>query len=136
MPQRSSHLDDLGFAVADDELVTPVALARQVCRDRGHRRVALFVADETDFEGLEVVRGETGADAVIVGDLGDRWDYDELNRAFRLVMNGAELIAFRELLLATRRWAGPGRRAVRCGARVRDGPPCDGRRQAVARLLR
>ena len=91
-----SHLDDLGLVVDDDELVTPVVLARQLCRDRGHRRVALFVADETDFEDLEVVRDGLDADAVIVGDLGDRWTYAELNRAFRVLMSGADLIALQK----------------------------------------
>jgi HAD superfamily hydrolase (TIGR01458 family) len=91
-----SHLDDLGFAVDDEELVTPAVLALQLCRARGHRRVALFVADETDFDGLAVVHGDLGADAVILGDLGDRWTYAALNRAFRVVMTGADLIALQK----------------------------------------
>lgn len=91
-----SHLGELGFVVADEELMTPAVLARQLCRDRGHRRVALFVADETDFEGLKVVDGRRGADVAIVGDLGDRWTYAELNRAFRVVVDGADLIALQK----------------------------------------
>jgi HAD superfamily hydrolase (TIGR01458 family) len=91
-----SHLGALGFEVVEGELMTPVVLARQLCHDRCHQRVALFVADETDFEGLDVVSGEQGADAVIVGDLGDRWTYAELNRAFRVVMEGADLIALQK----------------------------------------
>jgi HAD superfamily hydrolase (TIGR01458 family) len=35
-------------------------------------------------------------DAVIAGDLGDRWDYEVLNRAFRRLMDGAELIALQK----------------------------------------
>jgi HAD superfamily hydrolase (TIGR01458 family) len=33
---------------------------------------------------------------VIVGDLGDGWDYDVLNGAFRQLMDGAELIALQK----------------------------------------
>ena len=33
---------------------------------------------------------------MIVGDLGDRWDYEVLNRAFRRLMDGAELIALQK----------------------------------------
>ena len=33
---------------------------------------------------------------MVVGDLGDRWDYDVLNRAFRSLMDGAELIALQK----------------------------------------
>jgi HAD superfamily hydrolase (TIGR01458 family) len=88
----------LGFEVAEDELLTPVVLARRLCMERGHRRVALLVAEgtEEDFAGLEAVVGHEPADAVIVGDLGDAWTYAALNRAFRMIMDGAELIALQK----------------------------------------
>jgi HAD superfamily hydrolase (TIGR01458 family) len=91
-----AHLRALGFAVDDDELVTPAALAVRHCRERGHRTVALVTNDELkqDFAGLTEV--EHGADAVIVGDLGDRFGYEVLNRAFRLVLDGAELVALQK----------------------------------------
>jgi HAD superfamily hydrolase (TIGR01458 family) len=44
-----------------------------------------------DLEGLN--ESGDGVDAVIVGDLGDRWDYEVLNRAFGQLMDGAALIA-------------------------------------------
>jgi phospholysine phosphohistidine inorganic pyrophosphate phosphatase len=66
-----AKLARLGFTVAEDELVTPAALAVRVCRERGLRRVALFVQDEVevDFAGLDKVSGASRADAVIIGDL-------------------------------------------------------------------
>jgi HAD superfamily hydrolase (TIGR01450 family) len=104
-------LAGLGLAVEDRELVTPAALAVAHCRQRGLRRVALIMNDEVkrDFGGLEEVgeggggaeggeggEGGGGAEAVIVGDLGPAFGYDVLNRAFRLVMDGAELIALQK----------------------------------------
>jgi hypothetical protein len=91
-------LTRLGFTVASDELITPVALAVRLCRERGYRRVALLVPPDTEaeFAGLETIAGETGADAVIVGDLGEAWNYAAVNRAFRLVMDGAALIALQK----------------------------------------
>lgn len=91
-----AHLRALGFAVADEELITPAALALRRCRERGHRTAMLAMNDEVkrDFAGLREV--EHGADAVIVGDLGARFGYDVLNRAFRLVLDGAELIALQK----------------------------------------
>jgi HAD superfamily hydrolase (TIGR01458 family) len=93
-----ARLTRLGFTVAEGELITPVSLAVRVCRERGHRRVALLVADETreDFAGLQAIADEPRADAVIVGDLGEGWSYATLNRAFRLVMAGADLIALQK----------------------------------------
>jgi len=97
------RLQRLGFAVADKELLTPAVLAVQLCRQRGHRRVALLVRDDVreDFAGLEAAEG--GVDAVIVGDMGDGFDYALLNGAFRQLMDGAELIA----LQRNRYWMTP-----------------------------
>jgi HAD superfamily hydrolase (TIGR01458 family) len=90
------RLGRLGFAVTPDELATPAALAVQRCRDRGLTRVALVMNDDVkeDFTALEEV--EHGAEAVIVGDLGAAFGYAPLNRAFRQLMDGAELIALQK----------------------------------------
>jgi HAD superfamily hydrolase (TIGR01458 family) len=89
-------LTRLGFAVEEQELVTPAAIAVRHCRERGLRRVELVMNDEVkqDFAELEQAVGE--ADAVIVGDLGPAFGYDVLNRAFRHLMEGAELIALQK----------------------------------------
>lgn len=94
--QTLAKLRRLGFAVEEAELVTPAALALRYCRHRGHGRVALVMNDEVkrDFADLEETDGH--ADAVIVGDLGSGFGYDVLNRAFRQVMDGAELIALQK----------------------------------------
>jgi HAD superfamily hydrolase (TIGR01458 family) len=97
------RLGRLGFAVDPAELATPAALAVRHCLDAGRTRAALVMNDEVkeDFAELEQVR--EGADAVIVGDLGSAFGYDVLNRAFRLVMDGAELVA----LQRNRYWLTP-----------------------------
>jgi HAD superfamily hydrolase (TIGR01458 family) len=85
----------LGFAVEEDELVTPAVLALQHCRDRGYTSAALLVRDELKGEFGELE--ESGEpNAVIVGDLGERFDYGVLNRAFRQLLAGAELIALQK----------------------------------------
>jgi HAD superfamily hydrolase (TIGR01458 family) len=94
--QTQEKLERLGFAVETDELVTPARLARRHCEEAGHSRVALIMNDEVkaDFEGLE--EAEEDVDAVIMGDLGEQFGFTILNRAFRLVMDGAELIALQK----------------------------------------
>jgi HAD superfamily hydrolase (TIGR01458 family) len=89
-------LTRLGFAVEERELVTPAALAVRHCRAEGHKHVSLVMNDEVkrDFAGLE--QAEDGVDAVVMGDLGPAFGYDGLNRAFRHVMDGAELIALQK----------------------------------------
>jgi HAD superfamily hydrolase (TIGR01458 family) len=97
-PRRSilDRLERLGIEAEPEELITPASLARRRCEEAGYESVSLVVLDELreDLEGLEE-RGDS-ADAVIVGDLGEGWDYDVLNRAFRRVMGGAALIALQK----------------------------------------
>jgi HAD superfamily hydrolase (TIGR01458 family) len=97
------RLARLGFAVDPAELATPAALAVRHCLDAGHTRVALVMNEEVkeDFAELEEVSERAGA--VIVGDLGSAFGYEVLNRAFRLVMDGAELVA----LQRNRYWLTP-----------------------------
>jgi HAD superfamily hydrolase (TIGR01458 family) len=92
-PATLEKLRGLGFPLEEDELVTPAALAVGHCLAAGHTRASLLVRDEVklDFRGLEP--DERSPQAVIVGDLGELFDYAVLNRAFRHVMNGAELVA-------------------------------------------
>jgi HAD superfamily hydrolase (TIGR01458 family) len=97
-PRRAilARLERLGFEVGPDELVTPAALAVRHCADRGHRRVGLVMNDalREDFAGVE--EGGDRVDAVIVGDCGEGFDYATLNRAFRWLMDGAELVALQK----------------------------------------
>jgi HAD superfamily hydrolase (TIGR01458 family) len=99
MRPRSSileRLERLGIEADAAELLTPATLAARRCAEAGYESVSLVVLDELreDLEGLE--EGDGPVDAVIVGDLGDSWDYEVLNRAFRWLMDGADLIALQK----------------------------------------
>ncbi|HEX3292138.1 MAG TPA: TIGR01458 family HAD-type hydrolase [Solirubrobacterales bacterium] len=97
-PRRSilERLERLGIEADPSELLTPATLAAKRCEDAGYDSVSLVVLDELreDLQGLR--EGDGPVDAVIVGDLGDRWDYGVLNAAFRRLMDGAELIALQK----------------------------------------
>jgi HAD superfamily hydrolase (TIGR01458 family) len=97
-PRRSilERLERLGIEADTAELLTPATLAARRCAEAGYRSVSLVVLDELreDLVGLE--EGDGPVDAVIVGDLGDGWDYEVLNRAFRRLMDGADLIALQK----------------------------------------
>jgi HAD superfamily hydrolase (TIGR01458 family) len=82
--------------IGAEELVTPASLAVEYCRGAGRRRAMLLMHDDVkrDLAGLEEVDHE--ADAVIVGDLGEDFAYPILNRAFRELLAGAELVALQK----------------------------------------
>jgi phospholysine phosphohistidine inorganic pyrophosphate phosphatase len=89
---RSALVEKLaGFGVAArvDDLWTPAAAARAWLVLRALTPVALFApaALAVEFEGLDLLpaNAESGAAAVVVGDLGEGWTFRELNRAFRLL---------------------------------------------------
>ena len=97
-PRRAilERLERLGIEADPSELLTPATLAAKRCEEAGYESVSLVVLDalREDLEGLR--EGEGQVDAVIAGDLGDRWDYEVLNAAFRQLMDGAELIALQK----------------------------------------
>ena len=89
----AERLASYGFAVEPAQVVTAVMSGVALLEARGLRRVAAYVASETmeDFArfDLEAARPE----AVVIGDLGDAWDFATLNRAFHQLMDGADLLA-------------------------------------------
>lgn len=89
-----AHLNELGFEATAEEVLTPAAMAVQHCHEQGHGRVALLVAERLreDLAPLEEAAAGLSVDAVILGDLGHGFTYDVLNDAFRLLMDGAELV--------------------------------------------
>jgi len=97
-PRRQilARLHRLGFDVAPAELSTPAALAVSHCEQQGRRRAMLLARDDVkdDFADLDEV--DEGVEAVVVGDLGEAFGYDVLNRAFGHLMDGAELVALQK----------------------------------------
>lgn len=81
----------MGLPLAPEELITPAAAARAWIAARGLRpHLVVHPALEEDFAGLPA--GSEG-EAVVIGDAGDRFTYAALNRAFRVLEDGAPLLA-------------------------------------------
>jgi HAD superfamily hydrolase (TIGR01458 family) len=91
-PRRAiaDKLAGMGIAADPGRILTPAVAAARWLRDRGIEHPALFVPGPTaaEFEGLDPLpdTAQSGAGAVVVGDLGGDWDFPTLNRAFRLLM--------------------------------------------------
>lgn len=95
------RLDGYGFALSAEEVITAVVAGASAARARGVRRLAPFVAeaalpDLVEFElggGTSGQPATEGPDAVLIGDLGERWTYALMQEAFRYILDGAALIA-------------------------------------------
>lgn len=83
-------LAGLGVPADADRILTPPVAARRWLAAHVQGPVALFVppATRAEFDGLDLLdeAAESGAGAVVLGDLGEGWDFRRLNRAFRLLM--------------------------------------------------
>lgn len=94
--QIAVKLDRLGINASQSEIFTAPSAAAELLRTFGGVRCFLVVADglREEFEGIEI--SERNPDYVVLGDVGKQMDYELMNKVFRLVMGGAELIALQK----------------------------------------
>jgi HAD superfamily hydrolase (TIGR01458 family) len=84
------HLRRLGFDVSDDEMLTATeALVAYLVRERLRPFPLIHSNLDEEFEVLDRDR----PNAVVVGDAAERFTYQRLNAAFRLLIDGAPLLA-------------------------------------------
>ena len=98
-------LADLGIDSKQEDFLTPPVAARQWLKNNSLNRIALFVPDTTkeEFSDFTLITDENiDVDAVVIGDLGERWTFEIMNTVFRTMINNprATLIA----LGMTRYW--------------------------------
>jgi len=88
-------LSALGFGIRKDDIFSsPVATARYI-KESGRTRCFLLTTGDVrkDFEreGIKITRQEP--DYVVVGDAGKDYTFENMNAAFNLLREGADLIA-------------------------------------------
>ena len=90
----ASALGGAGIDVSPDEIVTAVVATRSYLR-AVHPRARVFVLSDgdarADLEGVDIVEGD--ADVVVLGGAYEGFDYSTMNRVFRMIMDGAPLVA-------------------------------------------
>ncbi|MDF3820791.1 TIGR01458 family HAD-type hydrolase [Leptospira sp. 96542] len=88
-----NSLNQLGLDVREREILTTAVMATTYLQKSGNPRTRLVVAEEieSDFSSLTIVN--SNPEAVLIGDIGSRWNYDLLNSIFRDLYQGARLIA-------------------------------------------
>ena len=99
----AERLQRMGFPIEVDEIFTAPLAASLWLQTNGIERIALYLPAEAraDLAGFQVV--ESGAQAIVVGDLGDDWSFARLNAAFLELMGGARLVALQK----NRYWKSP-----------------------------
>lgn len=92
----AEHSAKLGIEIMPQEIFTASSAVAELLRSFSGVRCYFQVTENVmeEFEGIEI--SETNPDYVVIGDVGKNINYDLVNKAFRLVMGGAELIALRK----------------------------------------
>lgn len=90
----SEKLSGMGIAADEAQIFTPPVAACQWLEARNTGNVALLVPEATraEFRAVRVCDDDTQGPvaAIVVGDLGEAWDYPTLNRALRLLMDNPD----------------------------------------------
>ncbi|XP_033305947.1 haloacid dehalogenase-like hydrolase domain-containing protein 2 isoform X1 [Bombus bifarius] len=86
------RLTKLGFDIKKEEIFSSLAAARKLIISRKLNPM-LFIdpAANEDFDDL--IRNDDKKDAVVIGLAPDKFNYEKLTKAFRLLLDGASLIA-------------------------------------------
>jgi HAD superfamily hydrolase (TIGR01458 family) len=87
------HLESFGFEAAPEEIVSPPVAAGGYMRRQGYTSYHLLASPELHDAFSDFTATDDNPDAVIVGDIGDMLSFDILDRAFRRLMDGADLVA-------------------------------------------
>ena len=87
------RMQALGFSMPMDHLITPTFVAAEYLRSQGATRyLPLLLPDaQLEFTGLDV--DEETPEFVVVGDIGSGFNFTRMNKAFRALLNGAQLVA-------------------------------------------
>ncbi len=102
-------LQAMGIVVDPAHILSPPVAAANWLMANTEGEVALFVpgATQAEFDGLPLWQGDVNRPvaAVVLGDLGEDWNFERLNQAFRLLMQkpAPGLVA----LGMTRYWRAP-----------------------------
>jgi HAD superfamily hydrolase (TIGR01458 family) len=89
------QLEEWGFSIPAPRIYTPPRAAIAHIQLSGRLRSHLVSTGDIhgEFEKAGILLGDREVDFVIIGDAGDQFTFPALNRAFRLVLDGADLLA-------------------------------------------
>jgi HAD superfamily hydrolase (TIGR01458 family) len=94
--QIAEQLQILGIAAEEKEIFTSSSAAAHILRSFDGIKCYFAVADNLmeDFKEIEI--SEKNPDYVVIGDVGTSMNYELMNKMFKFVMAGSELIALQK----------------------------------------
>jgi HAD superfamily hydrolase (TIGR01458 family) len=91
--KMSRSLNSLGLEIPPELIISAPYAAKKYLQQKQYTRIYPLLTDDVRKDFKDFTFDEMNAEAVLMGDMSEDWNYRMLNRAFKLVMKGAELIA-------------------------------------------
>ena len=91
--QLTQELNNRGLIVREKEIISAGQAGVTHLRKCGSPPCYLLISDELKEDYSEFDCSDQKPEYVVVGDRGHDWTYDDMNEAFRYMMDGAELLA-------------------------------------------
>ena len=91
-----AQMQALGFDIYEDEIFNATYACLQYLRSQPGASCHFMIDDAVKTFFKEIPVDDDAPDFVVVGDYGEGFDFHTLNHAFRLLMDGAELIALQK----------------------------------------
>ena len=94
--QLAGRLEQAGFAIQVEHVFTAPLATAAYLRSLRDPRCFFFASDNLrkDFLGIHLV--EENPTHVVIGDMAEGFSYTNMNKLFRMVRNGAEMVAFQK----------------------------------------
>lgn len=93
-----NRLINMGLEIGIEELFTPVTAAKLFIEQNSNKTFYLLVHDEVKEDLKHANINENDPDYIIIGDFSDKMSYDEINKVFRMIKGGSQVLALSKTL--------------------------------------
>jgi HAD superfamily hydrolase (TIGR01458 family) len=87
------ELRALNLPIEKGEIFSAPAAAVHYLRKLGDPKCYLLMAEDTKRDFAEFNQTDADPDVIVLGDIGDDWNYQIMNKLFHMIMKGAEIVA-------------------------------------------
>ncbi len=94
--QLASRLQQAGFAIPMEHLFTAPLATATYLRSLVNPRCFFFASTNLKEDFIGIPLDNDNPTHVVIGDMGDGFSYANMNLVFRMVRNGAEIVAFQK----------------------------------------
>ena len=89
-------LASMGINITEEKIFSAAFAAAQYVRQFKKNRSFLLLTEDGQREFMGIEQADHAVDFVVIGDMGDDFTLEKINKAFNCLMNGAQLIALQK----------------------------------------